>query len=457
MTTDQPSYTKRVIRILQEAAAPLTVDEILARMGATRPVRTRNPASTVLNAMTNERRIATLGGRPAHYTWWPHHLADSAFRQPLRASDREAGTLVLTQEVRLALWPDFFSGPERSEGQVTLHLEGGSTLETSVSHLMAGQAVWGFSGEPALTGWLEDLEVVPGNDLIVHVLDVDAQRYALSLDRRAEPESIRARNRTLADAAEVIVRAGRGDMPGFDLIPRLIAHDVYRHPLPPDPWVEVLRADLRFVIGPYQSVSLASKVVARSEKEMDVPPDPHARPRPPGRSPWGAKGAAGYTEERRRAWAVYLFDRGMDHLWVGWPGVAEAYYRLALQLDEGHADAWVHVGNRHLDNDLVEEALACYERGIAAARERTIGDPDRYPNPFWLDLDSRPFMRAMHGKGLCAWRLGRVEVARAVFQDMLRWNPNDNQGVRFLASDLDEGLTWKESLARDEERFGGAR
>ena len=62
-------------------------------------------------------------------------------------------------------------------------------------------------------------------------------------------------------------------------------------------------------------------------------------------------------------------------------------------------------------------------------------------------------MRAMHGKGLCEWRLGRVEAARAVFQDMLHWNPNDNQGVRFLSSDLDEGLSWKESLARDEERL----
>jgi hypothetical protein len=86
--------------------------------------------------------------------------------------------------------------------------------------------------------------------------------------------------------------------------------------------------------------------------------------------------------------------------------------------------------------------LACYERGIAAARARTIGDPDRYPNPFWLDVDSRPFMRAMHGKGLCEWRLGREEEARKVFEDMLRWNPNDKQGVRFLLRDVDEGLTW---------------
>jgi hypothetical protein len=317
MTTDKPSYTQLVGRILQDAQEPLTVDEILARAEAIRPVETRNPASTVRNAIGNDRRIVTLGGRPARYTWWPHHLADNTFRQPLRASDQAAGTMVLTAEVRMAMRPDFFRGPSRSEGQVTLCLEGGPTLETHVSHLVAGQAKWGFGGEPVLAEWLEGLRAVPGDDLIVRVLDVENRRYALSLDRRGELEAILARNRVLADAAEAIVRAGRGTMPDFDLLPRLIARDAYQNPLPPDPWNEVLRADLRFVIGRHESANLASKVVSGFEKDADVPPDPMGRPKPPGKVPWRAKGVEEYTKEHRRAWAEYLFDRGMDHLWVG--------------------------------------------------------------------------------------------------------------------------------------------
>jgi hypothetical protein len=35
----------------------------------------------------------------------------------------------------------------------------------------------------------------------------------------------------------------------------------------------------------------------------------------------------------------------------------------------------------------------------------------------------------------------------------LELNPNDNQGVRFLLHDLEEGLSWEESVARDEERL----
>jgi hypothetical protein len=31
----------------------------------------------------------------------------------------------------------------------------------------------------------------------------------------------------------------------------------------------------------------------------------------------------------------------------------------------------------------------------------------------------------------------------------LKLNPNDNQGVRFLLHDLDEGLRWEEGAARD--------
>ena len=60
-------------------------------------------------------------------------------------------------------------------------------------------------------------------------------------------------------------------------------------------------------------------------------------------------------------------------------------------------------------------------------------------------------VRALHGKGLCLWRLGQTHAAHQVFALMLRLNPNDNQGVRFLIPDLDAGLTWEESMARDEQ------
>jgi tetratricopeptide (TPR) repeat protein len=466
------SFVQLVTQALMGADRPLTVAEIKARVEMIRPVRTRDPQATIRSAINNVPLAVSLGGRPARYTWWPRHLADNAFRQPLAASDLEAGTLALNREVWLALWPDFYAGSSRSPGEVTLvmspfplvggragacpersrrdggHLTDGPVLQGRIEHLAAGQPIWGLPPTPALADWYRQQEATPDDALIVQVLDVDARRYAVALARRAErdEDAIAARNQALADAAEKVLRTARLSLPDFYLIPRLIAHDAYRHRLPPDPWEDVLRADLRFVVERRDAI-LTERVVNHLEREQAVPPDPWASPRPRGDR------RKARTEEVQRAWGAYLFDRGMDHLWDGWPLAAEAYYKEALRLDPGHPDAWVHLGNRRFEEDRVAEALALYKRGQAAAEARTIGDPARYPGPFWGDVDSRPFMRALHGRGLCLWRLGRADEARQVFARMLELNPHDNQGVRFLLHDLDEGLSWEESVARDEERM----
>ena len=62
----------------------------------------------------------------------------------------------------------------------------------------------------------------------------------------------------------------------------------------------------------------------------------------------------------------------------------------------------------------------------------------------WGHIDNRPFLRCMHGFGLCLWRLGRFEEAGRIFDRMLWLNPSDNQGVRFLI----DGRAGKEGLGR---------
>ncbi len=63
----------------------------------------------------------------------------------------------------------------------------------------------------------------------------------------------------------------------------------------------------------------------------------------------------------------------------------------------------------------------------------------------WGRVDNRPFLRCMHGYGLCLWRLGRFDEAERVFGKMLWLNPSDNQGVRFLLEDIRTGKTWEEN------------
>ncbi|NLX13801.1 MAG: hypothetical protein GXY44_09140 [Phycisphaerales bacterium] len=51
---------------------------------------------------------------------------------------------------------------------------------------------------------------------------------------------------------------------------------------------------------------------------------------------------------------------------------------------------------------------------------------------FWGLLDTRPYMRARLGLARCLELLGRDEEATNHYCEMLRLNPGDNQGVRYL-------------------------
>ena len=62
----------------------------------------------------------------------------------------------------------------------------------------------------------------------------------------------------------------------------------------------------------------------------------------------------------------------------------------------------------------------------------------------WGLIDNRPFLRCMHGYGLCLWRLGRFDEAGRIFQRMLWLNPSDNQGVRFLIGDVQAKTAWED-------------
>jgi hypothetical protein len=62
----------------------------------------------------------------------------------------------------------------------------------------------------------------------------------------------------------------------------------------------------------------------------------------------------------------------------------------------------------------------------------------------WGLIDNRPYLRCLHGKGLCLWRLGKTQEAAAVFHKQLWLNPSDNQGARFNLAAVEDGKTWDE-------------
>ncbi len=110
-----------------------------------------------------------------------------------------------------------------------------------------------------------------------------------------------------------------------------------------------------------------------------------------------------------------------------------------LQVDFRCLDAHAHLGNFAFD-PRPEPALRHYKVGVLIG-ELSLGSDFRGLLP-WSLIDNRPFLRCLHGYALCLWRLGRFEEAQKTLERMLWLNPSDNQGGRFLLSDVRERSPW---------------
>lgn len=108
-------------------------------------------------------------------------------------------------------------------------------------------------------------------------------------------------------------------------------------------------------------------------------------------------------------------------------------------------DAHAHLGNFAFDYRPAE-AIRHYEVGLRIG-ELSLGEDFDGVLP-WGHVDNRPFLRCMHGYGLCCWRLGRFEEAERILERMLWLSPSDNQGVRFLIDPVRARVDWKDE--RDE-------
>jgi hypothetical protein len=102
-------------------------------------------------------------------------------------------------------------------------------------------------------------------------------------------------------------------------------------------------------------------------------------------------------------------------------------------------DAHAHLGNFLFDHSP-EKAIRHYEVGVRIG-DLSLGEGFNGVL-HWGPINNRPFLRCMHGYGLCLSRLGRHKEAKEVFTRMLWLNPTDNQGVRFLLGKVREGKVW---------------
>jgi tetratricopeptide (TPR) repeat protein len=107
-----------------------------------------------------------------------------------------------------------------------------------------------------------------------------------------------------------------------------------------------------------------------------------------------------------------------------------ALARKALETSADCADAYVILAQR---GKTLEEQIDLFRQGVAAG-ERALGPEEfeEHSGYLWGLLETRPYMRARLGLAVALWQLGEREETLSHFRDLLRLNPNDNQGVREL-------------------------
>lgn len=104
--------------------------------------------------------------------------------------------------------------------------------------------------------------------------------------------------------------------------------------------------------------------------------------------------------------------------------------RQALAISPDCADAWVILAEAASTPDV---AIERYVQGMEAGA-RAIG-PGRFESlsgEFWSHLEARPYMRARLGLARTLDNLGRAVEAVTHYRELLRLDPADHQGVRYL-------------------------
>jgi tetratricopeptide (TPR) repeat protein len=107
--------------------------------------------------------------------------------------------------------------------------------------------------------------------------------------------------------------------------------------------------------------------------------------------------------------------------------VAPAKRALAISAD--CADAYNILAEETATS--LEEAIDFYRKGVEAG-ERALGKKAFKEDVgyFWGIFETRPYMRSRAGLAQSLWEAGQREEAVEHYRELLRLNPNDNQGIR---------------------------
>ncbi len=123
------------------------------------------------------------------------------------------------------------------------------------------------------------------------------------------------------------------------------------------------------------------------------------------------------------------FDEGMERWWAGDRRGAAKSFRRALEIDPQHADAHNHLGIASLEARKLKLAEQHFRSAIDGGERHLERDGAEVR---WGFVQNRPYLRALANLALVLVEQKKWGEALAIHRQMLKLNPDDNQGVRYL-------------------------
>ncbi len=102
--------------------------------------------------------------------------------------------------------------------------------------------------------------------------------------------------------------------------------------------------------------------------------------------------------------------------------------KQALAEDPDHVEANILLAE---STKNAEQAVERFQHAKELGRKQLGPLMEEAAGEFWMCTETRPYMRACHGLATTLQKAGQTSDAIAEYQEMLRLNPNDNQGVRY--------------------------
>jgi len=126
-------------------------------------------------------------------------------------------------------------------------------------------------------------------------------------------------------------------------------------------------------------------------------------------------------------------ERAQEVMYEAWEARGSRRVQLArraIEISPDCADAYVLLAEMAR---TPTEARDLYEQGVQAGAH-ALGPRafEEDAGHFWGIIETRPYMRARAGLASVLWRLGEHQQAIEHYRDMLRLNPGDNQGLRYI-------------------------